>query len=71
MLLQVLGSLEALAAEVALVWLKRNMNTDMRGDMISLNGGGSALVPLACQVQVVGALATNMFLANMLLIKAC
>lgn len=40
------------------------MNPNMRSDMISLNSGCAALIPLTCQVQVVSALAPNMFLAN-------
>ena len=67
MLLQVLGSLEALAAEVALVRLKGNMDTDMRSDVVTLNSGCPTLIPLAGEVKVVGALATNMLLANVFL----
>jgi len=66
MLLQVLRTLERLAAELTLVRLERNMDTDVRGDVISLDRGSSARVPLASQVEVVCALATNMALANML-----
>lgn len=65
-LLQVLWSLEALAAEVTLVWLQRDMDPDMRGDVISLDGRGAAGIPLASQIQVVGALATNMLLTDVL-----
>lgn len=66
MLLQVLRTLERLAAELTLVRLERNMDTDVRGDVISLDRGSSARVPLASQVEVVCALATNMALTNML-----
>jgi hypothetical protein len=66
MLLQVLRTLERLAAELTLVRLERNMDTDVRGDVVSLDRGSSARVPLASQVEVVCALATNMALANML-----
>lgn len=47
------------------------MNTDMRSDVVALHRGGAARVPLACEVQVVGALATNMLLANVFLILSC
>ena len=67
MLLQVLGSLEALATKVALVRLERNMNTDMRSDVITLDSSCPTLIPLAREVEVVGALATNMLLANVFL----
>lgn len=63
MLLQVLRSLETLAAEFALVRLQRHMDADMGGDVVSLDGGGTARIPLAGEVQVVGALAAHMTLA--------
>lgn len=67
MLLEILRALEALSAEIALVRLEGNVNTDMRSDVIALHRGGAARVPLACEVQVVGALATNVLLANVFL----
>lgn len=66
-LLQILGTLEGLAAELALVGLERNMNADVRGDVVALDGSGPARVPLAGEVQVVGALAADMALTQMLL----
>jgi hypothetical protein len=42
MLLQVLGTLERLATELTLVRLQRNVNTDVRGDVITLDCGSSA-----------------------------
>lgn len=67
MLLQVLRALEALATEVALVRLQRDMDTNMRGDVVALNSGGTAEVPTTGQVEIVGALATDMALADVLL----
>ena len=67
MLLQVLRSLEALTAKVALVRLERNMNTNMRSNVVTLDSGSSGLIPLACQVEVVSALTANVLLANMLI----
>lgn len=66
-LLEILGPLERLAAEVALVRLEGHMDADVRGDVVALDRGGAALVPLAGEVQVVGALAANMLLADVLL----
>ena len=66
-LLQILGALESLAAEVALVRLQGNVNTDVRGDVITLDGGGAAVAPLAGQVQVVCTLATDMALTDVVL----
>lgn len=67
MLLQVLRALESLAAEVALMWLQRNVNTNVRGDVVALDRGGAARTPVAGQVEVVCRFATDMSLADMLL----
>jgi hypothetical protein len=67
MLLEILRALERLAAEVALVGLEGHMDADVRGDVVALDSGGAALVPLAGEVQVVGALAANMLLADVFL----
>jgi hypothetical protein len=66
-LLQILGALEGLATEVAFVRLQGNVNANMRGNVITLYSGGTAVTPLASQIQVVCALATNMALANVVL----
>ena len=70
MLLQILGPLEGLAAEVALVGLERYMDANMRSNVVTLDSSRAALVPLAGEVQVVGALATDMALADVIL-KSC
>lgn len=44
------------------------MNTNVRSNVITLNRGGAARVPLASQVEVVGALPANMLLAEMVLL---
>ena len=67
MLLQILRTLEGLATEVTLVWLQGNVYADVRGDVVTLDGGGTARVPLACQVEVVCALSANMTLADVVL----
>lgn len=69
MLLQVLRTLEGLAAELAFVRLERHVNANVRGDVVALDGGGAARVPLASEVQVVGALAANMTLTQMFLVR--
>jgi hypothetical protein len=65
--LEVLGSLEGLAAVFAAVRLQRHVDANVRRDVISLDSGGTALVPLAGETEVVGALATDMALAEMLI----
>lgn len=66
-LLQVLWTLEGLPTEVALVRLQRNVHADVRGDMVALHGSSPARVPLASQVEVVGALPANMTLTDVVL----
>ncbi len=67
MLLQVLRTLEGLAAELASVRLKRNVNTDVRGNVVALDDCDMAIGPTAGQVEVVGTPATDMPLADMVL----
>lgn len=67
-LLQILGTLESLATEVALVRLQGDVDTNVRRDVVTLYSRSTAVTPLAGQVQVVGALATNMAFANVVLI---
>lgn len=67
MLLQVLWSFKCFAAKVAFVRLEWNVHANVRSDVIALDGGGTAVSPLAGEVQVVGALSTDMPLANMIL----
>jgi len=67
MFLQILRSLERLAAEFTLVGLQRDVDSDVRRDVVALDGRGSALTPCAGQVQVVGRFATDVSLADVLL----
>jgi hypothetical protein len=66
-LLEILGALERLATEVALMRLQRHVNADVRSNVITLDGGSAAVTPLARQIQVVGALAPNMAFAYVIL----
>jgi hypothetical protein len=66
-LLQVLRTLEGLAAEITFVWFERDVNSDMGSDMITLDSGGTAGVPTTGKVQVVGALSSDMLLADVVL----
>lgn len=67
MLLQVLGALEGFATEVAFVRLQRHMHANVRSDMIALDSSRAARAPLAGKVEVVGALATDMSFAYVVL----
>ena len=66
-LLEILRALERLTAEIALVRLQRDVYANVRSDVIAFDRGGAAVAPLAGQIQVVGALATNMALTNVIL----
>lgn len=68
MLLKILRTLEGLATELALVRLQGHMDSDMRGDVIALDRGGTALAPCAGEVEVISRLATNMALTDMFLL---
>jgi hypothetical protein len=70
-LLQVLGALEAFAAKLALVRFERDMYSDVRGDVIALDGGCATRIPLAGKAQIIGALATNVAFANVFLGQEC
>jgi hypothetical protein len=67
MLLEILWTLESFTAKVTLVWLEGDMHSNMRRDMIALDSGSTTVAPLASQVQVVGAFATDMAFANVVL----
>lgn len=67
MFLEILWTLESLATEFTLVRLQRNVDSDVGGDVVALDCGGSALAPLAGQVEIVSRLATHMTLADMFL----
>lgn len=69
MFLKILWSLKGLATELALVRLERNMNSDVRGDVVALDGCCSALTPCACQVEVVGRFSTDVSFTYVLLLS--
>jgi hypothetical protein len=49
-LLQVLRALEGLSAEVTFVWLERYVDSNVGGDVITLDSSGAAGVPAAGEV---------------------
>jgi hypothetical protein len=67
MLLKILRALERFAAEVALVWFERDVDADVAGDVIALDGSRPATTPLTCEVEVVCALAADVALADVVL----
>jgi hypothetical protein len=70
MLLQVLRPLERLATRIAFVGLKRDVNPDAGGDVVTLDRRHTAGIPLTRQVQGVCTLAANMALAEVVLRRA-
>ena len=67
MFFEILGSLEGLATEIALVRLQGNMDADVRSDVVTLYSCGATGPPGAGQVQVIRALAAYMAFAYMVL----
>jgi len=67
MFLQILRSLECLPAEFTLVRLQWDVDSNVGGDVVPLDRGGSALAPRAGQVQVVSRLSSDMSLTYVLL----
>jgi hypothetical protein len=62
-----LGTLEALPAEITLMWLEGDMDSNMRSNMVALDCSGPTKVPPTGKVQVVCALSTDMALADVIL----
>ena len=67
MLLQILRALERFATEVTLVRLQGNVDANMRCDVVALDSCRATCAPLTGQVEVVGALASDVTLAYMVL----
>jgi len=68
MLLEILRALERLAAELALVWLQGDMDADVRGDVVALDGGSATATPLTLKVEVVCALTADMTFTDVVLV---
>ena len=69
MLLQVLRTLESLPTEIAFVGFEWYMHSDVGGYVVTLDSRSTTIAPLASQVQVIGALAPDMSLADVVLRK--
>ena len=67
MFLEVLWTLEGLAAKFALVRLEWDVDSDVGSDVVTFDSRGAATSPLAGQVEVVGRFAANVTLADMFL----
>ena len=68
MFLQILRSLESFSAELALVWLQWDMDSNMGCDMITFDSCCSTLSPCAGQVEIVCRLSTDMSFADVFLL---
>jgi len=67
MLFQILRSFKCLSTEVAFVWLKRNMDANVRCYVVTLDGSCPTGSPRTGQAKVIGAFATNVNVAKMVL----
>jgi len=65
MFLKVLRAFEGLATEFAFVGLEWNVDSNVRGDVVTLDSSGATATPLTGQVEVVGRFAADVALADM------
>ena len=66
-LLEVLGTFEGFATELAFVRLEWNVDTDVGSDVVAFYCVGAAGTPVTLEIEIVRALAANMALTNMFL----
>lgn len=66
-LLQILRPLEGLAAKVASMRLQRDVNTNVRRDVVAFHDSNATGTPSTSQVEIVGTFATDVTFANVLL----
>ena len=64
---EVLRTLKGLATEITFVRFQGYMDSDMGGDVVTLDSRCTTTAPLTGQVEVVGALTANMTLADVFL----
>jgi hypothetical protein len=69
MFLEVLWALERLSTKFALVRLEWDVDSNVRGNVVTLDRRGTATSPLASQVEVVGRFTADMALADMFLVE--
>jgi hypothetical protein len=67
MFLEVLWAFEGLATEFAFVRFEWDVDSNVRGDVVTLDSRGAAATPLTGQVEVVGRFAADVALADMFL----
>lgn len=67
MFLEILRSLERLSAKLTPMRLQRHVDPDVRCNVVSLDDLDVAVAPRTLEVQIVGALATDMGVADMFL----
>jgi hypothetical protein len=66
MLFQILRTLKGFSTEITLVRFQGNMDSNVGGNMVTFHSGGTARVPAAREIQVVGALSSDMLLTDVL-----
>jgi hypothetical protein len=66
-LLEILRPFEGLATKLTLVWLQGHMDSNVGGDMVTLDRRGMAVAPGTGQVEVIGAFPAHMAFTEMVL----
>lgn len=67
--LEILRAFESFAAKIASVWFQRNVNANVRSNVVAFYYSNVAVGPTTLQVEVVGAFAPNMHFTNMILVS--
>ena len=68
MFLEILWTLEGLAAELAAMRFQWDVDTDVGGDVVAFDDLDATCSPRALQVEVVGALAADVTFADVILL---
>lgn len=68
MFLFILWPFESFPTKFAPMWLQRNVNADMRRDVIPLDDFNLAVTPSTDQIQVIGTFTPNVDVAYMILV---
>lgn len=65
--LQILRSFKVLLTKIAFVGLQRNMDSNVRGNVVTLYSYDTAIFPTAGEREVVCAFSTHMYFAKMII----
>lgn len=70
-LLEVLGAFKTLIADLTRMRLERDMDTEVRGDMVAFGTGRIAVLPKASEREVISRLASDMVVTEVVIQRLC